>query len=124
MRISDWSSDVCSADLHPVRVHRPERSRDCRGSTPSAHFCGTSACLVPPEDIGLQRGRCRPRQRPVREITNKHSKFQLLSNLSCKIRSVMRLLAPETPGPGGTTDHLRTWGRDNEIAEMTKNRKR
>src|SRR3546814_13907849 len=30
----------------------------------------------------------------------------------------MRLLAPEAPGPGGTTDNRRTWGRDNEIADL------
>src|SRR3546814_8491358 len=31
MRISDWSSDVCSSDLGPRRHHLRRRRRRCRG---------------------------------------------------------------------------------------------
>src|SRR3546814_2000552 len=29
MRISDWSSDVCSSDLHEAQVDRAQRVRSC-----------------------------------------------------------------------------------------------
>src|SRR3546814_14202619 len=48
MRISDWSSDVCSSDLVGVPAHRTERPFQT-----SAH-AGTTLCLVEAVGLSLQ----------------------------------------------------------------------
>src|SRR3546814_4071606 len=50
MRISDWSSDVCSSDLRAEHARRPRRVRRARGFHPSADACRA------------RRYRCRLRQ--------------------------------------------------------------
>src|SRR3546814_5491702 len=49
MRISDWSSDVCSSDLHPAGTLRPRRA--CRGGGAVRTVAGpyqSSATIAPP----------------------------------------------------------------------------
>src|SRR3546814_5636772 len=41
MRISDWSSDVCSSDLHPVRQRE----------APAAHAVGVAVDAAPGHDV-------------------------------------------------------------------------
>src|SRR3546814_3959188 len=51
MRISDWSSDVCSSDLHPCRPASYDQYRSfciCGRQTIVAHFAF-------PPDIGIDR---------------------------------------------------------------------
>src|SRR3546814_6234312 len=45
MRNSDWSSDVCSSDLHPEQTHRP-RAGSCGGGA-----CSWAARFQPLEDF-------------------------------------------------------------------------
>src|SRR3546814_2632554 len=47
MRISDWSSDVCSSDLH-------QRKRDCRAAESGRQQC-RGLCLQPGDRHGLPR---------------------------------------------------------------------
>src|SRR3546814_9217020 len=51
MRISDWSSDVCSSDLHAV-AHRGNPARDLRGRP---HFAREQLDLLGVAAIGLMR---------------------------------------------------------------------
>src|SRR3546814_20290497 len=37
LRISDWSSDVCSSDLHRADLRPPHRRRQGRGAVPGRH---------------------------------------------------------------------------------------
>src|SRR3546814_4741546 len=46
MRISDWSSDVCSSDLHPARWH--ERSGARRAARPDARAAPVVTRTDPP----------------------------------------------------------------------------
>src|SRR3546814_1927005 len=56
MRISDWSSDVCSSDLAPARAEpgpahrRAPYGRRCR--RPPARYEARSSSFLPPADIG------------------------------------------------------------------------
>src|SRR3546814_12395893 len=43
MRISDWSSDVCSSDLGQRVRFRPRRQREQRGARPARHGPGDAA---------------------------------------------------------------------------------
>src|SRR3546814_5149576 len=64
MRISDWSSDVCSSDLHglsrlgPRRAH-PERRRDERAAPPDGGHPALGPVQPWPPDLGeAGDGRC------------------------------------------------------------------
>src|SRR3546814_2260987 len=45
MRISDWSSDVCSSDLWPASSNRPaSRSRESQAHAPGCTVSGRTRC--------------------------------------------------------------------------------
>src|SRR3546814_19168090 len=47
MRISDWSSDVCSSDLHIARTFRRRRPGNFPPCTLSKHWCRAGASASP-----------------------------------------------------------------------------
>src|SRR3546814_15517889 len=52
MRISDWSSDVCSSDLQAIFSEPPWSPRDATGAGDPAHYWGPLIALY----HGLRRG--------------------------------------------------------------------
>src|SRR3546814_20406944 len=63
MRISDWSSDVCSSDLPPAAwqaCRRPPRSRPCRERGAKRHNHRSARSLPPPSSTWFPGGRPRP----------------------------------------------------------------
>src|SRR3546814_9769096 len=58
MRISDWSSDVCSSDLRrrqPGRQRRPGAEQRAPGGGDRDGLCGAAGC-APPVALGLEPG--------------------------------------------------------------------
>src|SRR3546814_8638223 len=90
MRISDWSSDVCSSDLEPARLHRRQHRRlheHPRGLPPQRRRA-PGLRLV---ELGLRqqpqaavrgRGQRRPPGEHVREIGRHTSELQSLMRIS------------------------------------------
>src|SRR3546814_19487865 len=89
MRISDWSSDVCSSDLPSPRTRRrtdPPRSprwttaprRRTRDPRPSARTCGRASRPSPRSEerrVGKECvSTCRSRWSPYHEKKNNHKK--------------------------------------------------
>src|SRR3546814_11664590 len=58
MRISDWSSDVCSSDLSDDGKEASARAGDCRGEPPALHLSGRQRRREP---AASGRGVSRPR---------------------------------------------------------------
>src|SRR3546814_16656214 len=85
MRISDWSSDVCSSDLDRIR-----------GSLPS----GPKAILQPLGGSSLREGPTRNRRRlgvnqPARLHRNREEVMSLLTLLACILAVVLIVPFPE-----------------------------
>src|SRR3546814_1613941 len=52
MRISDWSSDVCSSDLEQGRAEEADREDDCRGEQLRGHADDIEVARAPREQSG------------------------------------------------------------------------
>src|SRR3546814_3645834 len=96
MRISDWSSDVCSSDLTEIEVARGKqlyRQRFSRGLPlggleelgPTPNRRGTSVSFVPDPEIFGEHGRFKPQRlfRMARARSEEHtSELQSLMRIS------------------------------------------
>src|SRR3546814_17992096 len=62
MRISDWSSDVCSSDLHTALAHQHVK-RGCRGAARRSHILAQRGCIIGKLAEHFARAaHCRPRK--------------------------------------------------------------
>src|SRR3546814_19015702 len=62
MRISDWSSDVCSSDLHTALAHQHVKRR-CRGAARRSHILAQRGCIIGKLAEHFARAaQCRPRK--------------------------------------------------------------
>src|SRR3546814_3096326 len=55
MRMSDWSSDVCSSDLRPMPMHAAFLEEAERIGIGLAAAVGDQHAVLPPDDIALVR---------------------------------------------------------------------
>src|SRR3546814_15414418 len=87
MRISDWSSDVCSSDLVEPANHPPNPAlfldvKPCRGRsrrlTKGGAWCGASGELA--DDLSNLRTSDRRRLRPLTQGT------KVIGSASCRVR--------------------------------------
>src|SRR3546814_7329656 len=103
MRISDWSSDVCSSDLQVPRVAVPVLVHAAPSSVvgaPSSY--GLPPALVPPAGRRwMPRSIRHPRARPVAGRSEEHtSELQSLMRISYAVFCLKKKTQPPT-----TTQH-------------------
>src|SRR3546814_2651610 len=120
MRISDWSSDVCSSDLIPAqridggddgkRVVHPVRARhaDGEGQRPAAQFGGDQAAAFPPradmtcadvrtlaaaegDDLSGMRPRMADQPVPVRAVERADRRSARSEKHTSELKSLMRI---------------------------------
>src|SRR3546814_9046337 len=94
MRISDWSSDVCSSDLSPTRPPTPRRSADRPPDPRSRHT--SESCSVPENCRSSRAADCRrPRYArstgcaatTARPPTTRHSYLHSSKDAPCRPRA-------------------------------------
>src|SRR3546814_19454521 len=88
MRISDWSSDVCSSDLSTRRSRRPRAARRNRGSD----SCPPASWRAFPRNVArAARGWRRPTDRPRRSAKRPPlASEQLVQRLEACVREQLR----------------------------------
>src|SRR3546814_6307702 len=88
MRISDWSSDVCSSDLRHQRFLRPRsrnfrRARPLQAAAPVSHGAGKGLSVRRGRDSLEMRARADRRRHPRRGRSEEHtSELQSLMRIS------------------------------------------
>src|SRR3546814_12536886 len=89
LRISDWSSDVCSSDLHRADLRPPHHRRQGRGAVPGRHqepareSAPDAARDVTPSSIpglGIRDWGFGKSRYPALPIPNPESKIPLVAN--------------------------------------------
>src|SRR3546814_18120686 len=99
MRISDWSSDVCSADISPAsRTKGWPMSMISSSGGRNRSFCRSSRGL---DIVRLHLGKPRPENHePAKTGIQKRKKAGLETRLSCKTRYEERRVGKECVSTG------------------------